>query len=157
MPSERAWMGTDPEQGEAVFGGVDEKHFKGKIEYVPVRRRGCQTEKKERRRGQRTRVDRRARVFQLERLVSELDPEQGEAVFGGVDEKHFKGKIEYVPVRRRGYWEVEKRREEGDNVPVSIAAPVFSNSSVSSPNLTFSSSTGPAARLCPSDSMMRTT
>ena len=34
------WMGTDPEQGEAVFGGVDEKHFKGKIEYVPVRRRG---------------------------------------------------------------------------------------------------------------------
>ncbi|GAA5883276.1 hypothetical protein JCM3774_001745 [Rhodotorula dairenensis] len=35
------------------------------------------------------------------------DPEQGEAVFGGVDSKHYKGKIEYVPVRRRGYWEVE--------------------------------------------------
>ncbi|KAK4699366.1 saccharopepsin, partial [Phenoliferia sp. Uapishka_3] len=35
------------------------------------------------------------------------DPEQGEAIFGGVDEKHFTGKIDYVPVRRKGYWEVE--------------------------------------------------
>lgn len=35
------------------------------------------------------------------------DPEQGEAVFGGIDDKHYKGKIDYVPVRRRGYWEVE--------------------------------------------------
>ncbi|POY70891.1 hypothetical protein BMF94_6068 [Rhodotorula taiwanensis] len=35
------------------------------------------------------------------------DPEQGEAVFGGVDSKHYTGKIDYVPVRRRGYWEVE--------------------------------------------------
>ncbi|GAA5886638.1 hypothetical protein JCM6882_005841 [Rhodosporidiobolus microsporus] len=35
------------------------------------------------------------------------DPEQGEATFGGVDEKHFTGKIDWVPVRRKGYWEVE--------------------------------------------------
>lgn len=35
------------------------------------------------------------------------DPEQGEATFGGVDERHFTGKIDYVPVRRKGYWEVE--------------------------------------------------
>lgn len=30
----------------------------------------------------------------------------GEAVFGGVDPSHYSGKITYVPVRRRGYWEV---------------------------------------------------
>ncbi|KAM0751113.1 endopeptidase [Meredithblackwellia eburnea MCA 4105] len=35
------------------------------------------------------------------------DPEQGEAVFGGVDSSHYSGKIDYVPVRRKGYWEVE--------------------------------------------------
>jgi len=35
------------------------------------------------------------------------DPEMGEAVFGGVDKAHFKGDIHYVPVRRKGYWEVE--------------------------------------------------
>ncbi|GAA5825338.1 hypothetical protein JCM11251_006942 [Rhodosporidiobolus azoricus] len=35
------------------------------------------------------------------------DPEQGEATFGGIDESHYTGKIEYVPVRRKGYWEVE--------------------------------------------------
>lgn len=35
------------------------------------------------------------------------DPEGGEATFGGIDDKHYKGKIEYVPVRRKGYWEVE--------------------------------------------------
>ncbi|KAM0790153.1 saccharopepsin [Microbotryomycetes sp. NB124-2] len=35
------------------------------------------------------------------------DPEGGEAIFGGIDDKHYKGKIDYVPVRRKGYWEVE--------------------------------------------------
>lgn len=38
---------------------------------------------------------------------ADKDSEGGEAVFGGVDEKHYKGKINYVPVRRKGYWEVE--------------------------------------------------
>jgi saccharopepsin len=31
----------------------------------------------------------------------------GEAVFGGIDPSHYTGKITYVPVRRKGYWEVE--------------------------------------------------
>jgi saccharopepsin len=30
----------------------------------------------------------------------------GEAVFGGYDEDHYTGKITWLPVRRRGYWEV---------------------------------------------------
>merc|ERR1711939_491398 len=35
------------------------------------------------------------------------DPEGGEAVFGGIDSSHYKGKLDYVPVRRKAYWEVE--------------------------------------------------
>lgn len=31
----------------------------------------------------------------------------GEAVFGGIDDTHYSGKIQYAPVRRKGYWEVE--------------------------------------------------
>jgi saccharopepsin len=31
----------------------------------------------------------------------------GEAVFGGIDDTHYTGKIQYAPVRRKGYWEVE--------------------------------------------------
>jgi len=34
-------------------------------------------------------------------------PDGGEAVFGGIDPSHYKGKIHYVPVRRKAYWEVE--------------------------------------------------
>lgn len=32
--------------------------------------------------------------------------EGGEIVFGGVDEKHFKGKHTYVPIMQKGYWQV---------------------------------------------------
>jgi len=31
----------------------------------------------------------------------------GEMTFGGLDEKAFEGKMSYVPIRRKGYWEVE--------------------------------------------------
>ena len=31
----------------------------------------------------------------------------GECTFGGVDETGYTGKINYIPVRRKGYWEVE--------------------------------------------------
>lgn len=33
--------------------------------------------------------------------------EGGELVFGGVDPKHFKGKHTYVPVTKKGYWQVK--------------------------------------------------
>ena len=32
---------------------------------------------------------------------------ESQAVFGGIDEDHYKGKLHYVPLRRKGYWEVE--------------------------------------------------
>ena len=40
------------------------------------------------------------------RLGSSED-DGGEAIFGGVDPSAYTGKIQYVPVRRKAYWEVE--------------------------------------------------
>lgn len=31
----------------------------------------------------------------------------GECIFGGIDDSAYKGKLDYVPLRRKGYWEVE--------------------------------------------------
>ena len=39
--------------------------------------------------------------------VGPSEEDGGEAVFGGIDPSHYTGKIDYVPVRRRAYWEVE--------------------------------------------------
>ena len=46
-----------------------------------------------------------APVFSF-RLGSSED-DGGEAVFGGIDESAYTGKIDYVPVRRKAYWEVD--------------------------------------------------
>jgi len=41
----------------------------------------------------------------------------GEAIFGGIDSSHYTGDITYVPVRRKGYWEVELQSVKfGDDV-----------------------------------------
>jgi saccharopepsin len=45
------------------------------------------------------------KLFTFRLGASEQDG--GEAVFGGIDPSHYTGKITYVPVRRKGYWEVE--------------------------------------------------
>ena len=44
-------------------------------------------------------------VFSFRLGSSEEDG--GEAIFGGIDETAYTGDIDYAPVRRRAYWEVE--------------------------------------------------
>jgi hypothetical protein len=44
-------------------------------------------------------------VFSFRLGSSEEDG--GEAIFGGIDHNAYEGKIAYVPVRRKAYWEVE--------------------------------------------------
>ena len=39
--------------------------------------------------------------------IGSSEDDAGEAVFGGIDPSHYTGKISYVPVRQKGYWEVE--------------------------------------------------
>lgn len=39
--------------------------------------------------------------------IGSSESDGGECIFGGVDESAYSGKIAYVPVRRKGYWEVE--------------------------------------------------
>lgn len=39
--------------------------------------------------------------------VGSSEDDGGEAVFGGIDHSAYSGQISYVPVRRKGYWEVE--------------------------------------------------
>ena len=49
-----------------------------------------------------------APVFSFRLGSSEEDG--GEAVFGGIDTSAYVGKIDYVPVRRKAYWEVELQK-----------------------------------------------
>lgn len=39
--------------------------------------------------------------------IGSSEEDGGEAIFGGIDETAYKGKIDYVPLRRKAYWEVE--------------------------------------------------
>jgi len=40
----------------------------------------------------------------------------GELVFGGADPAHYKGKHTYVPVTRKGYWQVSIKKLFGINI-----------------------------------------
>jgi saccharopepsin len=39
--------------------------------------------------------------------IGSSEEDGGEAIFGGIDATAYKGEIDYVPVRRKAYWEVE--------------------------------------------------
>ena len=43
--------------------------------------------------------------FWINRDSEDLDG--GEIVFGGVDQRHFRGNHTFVPVTRKGYWQVK--------------------------------------------------
>lgn len=56
-----------------------------------------------------------APVFSFRLGSSEEDG--GEALFGGIDDTAYTGKIDYAPVRRKAYWEVELEQVSfGDDV-----------------------------------------
>ncbi|XP_050028366.2 lysosomal aspartic protease-like [Dermacentor andersoni] len=42
-------------------------------------------------------------AFYLNRNLS--DPSGGEVLFGGVDKAHYKGRVTYLPVTKKGYWQ----------------------------------------------------
>jgi len=49
--------------------------------------------------------------------VGSSEEDGGEAVFGGIDHSAYRGKIAYVPLRRRAYWEVELEKVAfGDDI-----------------------------------------
>lgn len=49
--------------------------------------------------------------------VGDTEEDGGEALFGGVDHTAYSGKLHYVPVRRKAYWEVELEKIQfGDEV-----------------------------------------
>jgi saccharopepsin len=53
-------------------------------------------------------------VFSFRIGPSEQDG--GEVVFGGIDHTHYTGDIEYFPVSKKGYWEIELQRVTLGNV-----------------------------------------
>ncbi|KIL70023.1 hypothetical protein M378DRAFT_68030 [Amanita muscaria Koide BX008] len=57
-------------------------------------------------------------VFSFRLGSSEADG--GEAVFGGIDPSAYKGKITYVPIRRKAYWEVELAKISFGNEEVEL-------------------------------------
>lgn len=49
--------------------------------------------------------------------IGDTEEDGGEAVFGGIDRSAYIGQLEYAPVRRQAYWEVELDKIQfGDEV-----------------------------------------
>jgi saccharopepsin len=49
--------------------------------------------------------------------IGSSEEDGGEAIFGGIDDSAYDGKLHYVPVRRKAYWEVELEKVKfGDDV-----------------------------------------
>jgi saccharopepsin len=46
-------------------------------------------------------------AFYLGDTTANGDGDESEAVFGGVNEDHYTGKMTYLPLRRKAYWEVD--------------------------------------------------
>jgi len=42
--------------------------------------------------------------------IGSSEEDGGEAIFGGIDTTAYKGEIDYVPLRRKAYWEVELQK-----------------------------------------------
>jgi saccharopepsin len=42
--------------------------------------------------------------------IGSSEEDGGEAIFGGIDPTAYKGEIDYVPLRRKAYWEVELQK-----------------------------------------------
>ena len=43
-------------------------------------------------------------------VASSSEDDGGEAILGGIDDSAYTGSIQYVPVRRKAYWEVELQK-----------------------------------------------
>jgi Eukaryotic aspartyl protease len=48
--------------------------------------------------------------------IGPSEQDGGEVVFGGIDPTHYTGDIEYFPVSKKGYWEIQLQRVTLGNV-----------------------------------------
>jgi saccharopepsin len=71
-------------------------------------------------------------VFSFRIGTSENDG--GEAIFGGIDRAAYVGDIDYVPVRRKAYWEVELEKVSfgGDELELEQTGAAIDTGSISS-------------------------
>ena len=52
--------------------------------------------------------------------IGSSEDDGGEAIFGGVDPSAYTGKLDYVPVRRKAYWEVALDKIEFGSEPLDL-------------------------------------